>query len=78
MWVRGLDEPLVASRAESSVIDDLVTPAEEAARMRELRSTVERIVNALERVPSVLWRVIEEETGTDVTHLIKEGRRVID
>lgn len=78
VWVRGLTEPLIASRSESAVIDDLVTPAEEAARMRELRTTLERIVGALERVPSVLWRVVEEETGTDVTVLIKEGRRVSD
>jgi hypothetical protein len=77
VWVRGLNEPLVASRSESAVIDDLVTPAEEAARMRELRTTLERIVGALDRVPTMLWRVIEEETGTDVTPLIKEGKRVI-
>lgn len=77
VWVRGIPEPLVASRAEGSVIDDLVTPAEEAARLRELRSTLETIVGALDRVPSLLWRVIEEETGTDVKGLIKDGRRVL-
>ena len=76
VWVRGVPEPLVASRAEGSVIDDLVTPAEEAARLRELRSTLETIVGALDGVPS-LWRVIEEETGTDVKQLINDGHRVL-
>lgn len=77
VWVRGLPEPLVASRAEASVVDDLVTPAEEAARMRELRDTLTAIVDALERVPPVLRRVIDEEAGTDVTQLVTEGRRVL-
>ena len=77
VWVRGIPEPLVASRAEGSVVDDLVTPAEEAARLRELRPTLETIVGALDRVPSLLWRVIEEETGTDVKGLIKDGRSVL-
>ena len=39
VWVRGLPEPVVGSRSEGAVVDDLVTPAEEAARMRGLRST---------------------------------------
>lgn len=77
VWVNGITEPLVASRAEASVIDDLVTPAEEAARMRELRATLESIVVALDRVPSLMWRVTEEETGTDVKHLVKDARRVL-
>ncbi|MEE8550104.1 MAG: hypothetical protein V3T08_02490, partial [Gemmatimonadota bacterium] len=38
VWVRGMPEAMVASRAEGSIVDDLVTPAEEAARMKAQRS----------------------------------------
>ncbi|MFQ5949056.1 MAG: hypothetical protein ACE5KX_09380 [Acidimicrobiia bacterium] len=78
VWVRGLPDPLVASRAESSIVDDLVTPAEEAARMRRLREMLNRMVTALEDVPSVLRRVIEQETEIDLTDLVDEGKRVLD
>ncbi len=33
VWVRGLPDPLVASRAEGSIIVDLVTRVEVAARL---------------------------------------------
>lgn len=77
VWVRGLPEPLVASRAEGSLVDDLVTPAEEAARMRQLRSMLTRLVSALEGVPPVLQRVIQEESGIDLAELVNDGRQVL-
>jgi hypothetical protein len=77
VWVRGLPEPLVGSRAEGSVVDDLVTPAEEAARMRAQRTALERMVGALEAVSPGVRRVLGEETGVDVADLLAEGRRVL-
>lgn len=77
VWVRGLPEPLVASRAEVSVVDDLVTPAEEARRLQDLRSMLTELVAALEGVPPVLHRVIEEEAGIDLPELVAEARRVL-
>jgi hypothetical protein len=78
VWVRGVPDPLVASRADASIIDDLVTPAEEAARMRELRGTLERVTGALEGIPSVLRRVIDQETGVDVHEVAADGRRTLE
>jgi hypothetical protein len=77
VWVRGLPEPIVGSRSEASVADDLVTPAEEAARMRRLRATLERTAAALEAVPPVLRRVIEQETGIDLTDLVDDARQAL-
>lgn len=78
VWVRGLPEPVVGSRSEGAVVDDLVTPAEEAARMRHLRTALERTATALESVPPVLRRVIEQETGIDLTDLVDGARRALD
>ena len=77
VWVRGVPDPLVASRSERAIADDLITPAEEAARMRQLRDTVRQLTTALEAMPLMLRRVMQEETGVEVTALAEEGRRVL-
>jgi hypothetical protein len=77
VWVRGVPEPLVASRAEGSIIDDLVTPAEEASRMRQQRSALRQIAGNLAELSPVLRRVLKEENGVDVSGLIEEAERVL-
>ena len=77
VWVRGLPEPLVASRSDGALVDDLVTPAEEAARMRQLRSALSTVAAALEQVPPVLQRVIREESRVDIAGLVEESRRAL-
>jgi hypothetical protein len=77
VWVRGIAEPLVASRSDGALVDDLVTPAEEAARMRELRSMLARVADALEAIPPVLRRVIREESSIEVEDLLEETRSVL-
>ncbi len=78
VWVRNLTEPIVGSRSEGAVVDDLVTPAEEAARMRGLRSALEQCATALEAIPPVLRRMIEQETGIDVHDLVDDSRRALE
>ncbi len=77
VWVRGVPEPLVASRSDAALVDDLVTPAEEAARMRQLRAALSSVATALEGVPPVLQRVIREESGVDLPALVEESRRAL-
>lgn len=77
VWVRGLPEPMVASRAEGSVVDDLVTPADEAARMRAQRDVLGRFLAAIEAASPGVRRVLSEETGVDVTGLVDEARRTL-
>lgn len=77
VWVRGVPEPLIASRAEGSIVDDLVTPAEEASRMRQQRSALRQIATGLKEVSPVMRRVLKEETGVDISGLIEEAERVL-
>lgn len=77
VWVRGVAEPFIASRAEGSIVDDLVTPAEEATRMRQQRSALRQIAAGLEELSPVLRRVLKEESGVDVSGLIEEAQRVL-
>lgn len=77
VWVRGVTDALIASRAEGSIVDDLVTPAEEAVRMRQQRATLSRIAGGLDAVSPALRRVIEEESDVDLAELAEEARRVL-
>lgn len=77
VWVRGVTDPIIASRAEGSIVDDLVTPAEEATRMKSQRAALGRMLDALEGVSPGVRRVLGEETGVDFSKLIDEGHRVL-
>lgn len=77
VWVRGLPEALIASRAEGSIVDDLVTPADEASRMRQQRGALRQIVSSLGEISPVLRRVLKEETGVDISGLIQEAETVL-
>jgi len=78
VWVRGVPDPIVASRSEGAIVDDLVTPAEEATRMKSQRSALRRMLEALEGVSPGVRRVLGEETGVDFADLIDEGHRVLN
>jgi len=77
VWVRGLPDPLVASRAEGSIVDDMVTPADEAARMKAQRSVLARTATVLDKVSPGIRRLLAEESGTDIDELLGEARRVL-
>ncbi|MGI9016155.1 MAG: hypothetical protein ACR2HR_03465 [Euzebya sp.] len=77
VWVRGVPDPLVASRSEGAIADDLITPAEEAARMQQLRTTIRELTRALDSMPPMLRRLMHEETGVDVTGLVDQGHRIL-
>ena len=69
---------IVASRAEGSIVDDLVTPADEAARMKAQRAVLSGMIEALEGASPGVRRVLGEESGIDFTELIREGHQVLN
>ncbi len=77
VWVRGLSEALVASRSEEAIVDDLVTPADETARLRQQRSVLQQVIATFDAVPPVLRRVLREENGVDLDAVASDVRRVL-
>lgn len=77
VWVRGVPDPLVASRAEGSIVDELVTPAEEAARMKAQRSVMRKMLRVLDEASPGVRRVLDEETDADIASLVEEANRVL-
>jgi hypothetical protein len=76
VWVRGLPEALVASRSERAIADDLLTRADDAAHLDEMRKLLRSLGRRLDEVPAVLRRIIREEAGVDLAELIQEANRV--
>ncbi|HEX6221874.1 MAG TPA: hypothetical protein VF115_12335 [Acidimicrobiia bacterium] len=78
VWMRGLPEPLVASRSEGAIVDDLTTPAEEAARMTAQRTALRRLVRVLDAISPGVRRILSEETDTDIDELLAESNQVLN
>ena len=77
VWIRGLPDPMVASRAEGSIVDDLVTPADVAARMKAQRSVIRKMIRVLDDASPGVRRVLDEESGMDLSDLIDEANQVL-
>jgi len=76
VWVRGVPDALIASRSERAIADDLLTRAEDAAHLREMRGLLRSLSRRLDTVPAVLRRVLREESGVDIDDLIREATQV--
>ena len=77
VWVRGLDAPLVASRSEDAIIEDLTGSAEEAARARLQRGVLQRLVQTVDEIPGGLRRRLRETEGVDLDELAAEAGKVL-
>ena len=77
VWIRGLPDPMVASRTEEALAKDLVTPADQLTRILELTAALERLAGAVQDVPPVLLRVLQEETGHDFGELARQAHRAL-
>ena len=58
--------PVVASRTERAILQDMVTAPEEIFRMEEARSVIGDLVDALTDLSPLLRRVLSNEGGFEV------------
>jgi hypothetical protein len=73
----GSRSPWWGSRSEEAIIDDLVTPADEAARLRQQRSILQQVVKTFYGIPPVIRRVLREENGVDLDAVATDVRRIV-
>lgn len=76
VYIEGRDEPVVASRAEGSILKDLVMSVQEMEASMAF-DLLERILHEMERVGPMLRRSIRDETGFDIDDLILRIRRTL-
>ena len=77
VWVRGIDSPLIASRSEGAIVDDLTTPAEDAFRTKQQRTVLQRVVRTLDEIPGAYRRRLRESDGIDLDGLAEEANRIL-
>lgn len=73
VWVKGLPEPLVASRSEDALLRSLGA-TDGASRQALLQGALLRMTAAVDRIPPVLLRVVEQETGEDLKAISSQAK----
>jgi hypothetical protein len=73
----GVARPVGGIPAEDSIVDDLVTPPDEAARTKAQRAVLGEMADVLEHASPAVRRILGEETGTDIDRLRTEAGRAL-
>lgn len=69
VYVEGRDEPIVGSRSEGAILQDLVEPSEGVARAEEQRQLLHDVLDTLEGLDPVLRRIVRDQAGWDLDRL---------
>jgi hypothetical protein len=78
VWVRGLTSPLVSSRTEEALVNDMVRPSHDASlKARNQRFVLERVVKALDGVPGAYRRRLRETAGVDLDERAEDALKAI-
>ena len=79
VWVEGIAEPLVASRTERTILQDMGEDASaQAAVLEDALALAERLADDSERIGPLLARSIKAESGVDVSELGKKARELLE
>ncbi len=77
VFVADRAEPIVASRAEGSILQDMASMPDEA-RAAEVGSIAEDLVESMREISPVLKRMLKNEGGFDIEYWLRRLRRVVD
>ena len=66
VYVASRELPMIASRSERTILQDVVTAPEEIFRMEEARAVVSDLVDAFRDLPPLMRRVLANEGHFDV------------
>lgn len=75
--VEGRRDPLVASRAEDSIVRDLVQEPREITQSRQQQEILRDLIQDLGNVNSTVRRIAKDQGGIDLDRLERRIREVI-
>jgi hypothetical protein len=79
VWVEGIGEPLVASRTERTILQDMGEDASaQLSVLEDALALAERLAEDSERIGPLLARSIKAESGVDVSELGKRARELLE
>ncbi len=65
VYTATLDHPIVASRSENAILQDMAYATDELLRLQESREIVDELADALDEVPDVVKRMLNHEARFD-------------
>jgi hypothetical protein len=77
VYTATLDHPLVASRSEQAILQDMAVATDEVLRMQEVRELLGDLADSLADVPVVLRRMLVNEAKLDVDMWVRRLRNVL-
>ena len=86
VYTATLEHPIVASRGEQAILEDMAYATDETLRAQELREIAADLVDALHDIPDVVKRMVKNESDFDPaawarrlrTAMRPEGQEVIE
>ncbi|MGB5960050.1 MAG: hypothetical protein WBG73_05270 [Coleofasciculaceae cyanobacterium] len=76
--VQGQTDPVVASRAEDTIIRDLVQEPREVTQSRQQQEILQDLLTDLSNVNTTVRRISRDEGGLDLERLERRIRQVIE
>jgi hypothetical protein len=74
VYVATREDPVVASRSEQTILDDMAHVPDDAGRVAELSAALEDLLEEIESLAPVLRRMVEREGGLDLDLWIRRLR----
>ena len=71
VYVATREEPVVASRSEQTILQDMASLPEEIAKATEALSAAEDLLDAMQELSPVLRRMLKNEESFDVEYWIR-------
>jgi hypothetical protein len=78
VYLKGMAEPVVASRAEDSIVRDLVEEPREVTQSRQQQEILRDLLLDLSKVNITVRRITRDEGGIDLERLERRIREVIE
>jgi hypothetical protein len=78
VYMEGQTNPLVASRAEDTIVRDLVQEPREVTQARQQQEILQDLLQDLSKVNSTVRRISRDEGGLDLEQLEGRIRRVLE
>lgn len=66
VYTATLDQPIIASRSERAILEDMAIASDEQFRIQEAREMLNDLVDALGEIPDVLRRMLATEARFEV------------
>ncbi|HVK02798.1 MAG TPA: hypothetical protein VM490_04955 [Armatimonadaceae bacterium] len=78
VYLEGKPEPLIASRAEDTIVRDLVQEPREVTQVRQQQEILSDLLQDLETVNTTIRRITRDEGGLDLDRLERRIRETLD